>query len=96
MVADDLARPTANKLVYGMYLPGSLVELLLASSERDEIAKGWSAKSLSTYLSNGEFLQLAKQGYLGTRGATTEAVMKLITSAFDEDRVSPAMSMGPL
>lgn len=40
LVADDLARPTANKLVRGMYLPGSLVELLLASSERNEIPKG--------------------------------------------------------
>lgn len=86
LVAEDLARPTANKLVRGMYVPGSLVELLLASGERDESPKGWSAKSLSTYLSNEEFLQLAKQGYVETRGAATEEVKKLITSAFDEDK----------
>ncbi len=86
LVAEDLARPTANKLVRGMYLPGSLVELLLASGERDEIPKGWSAKNLSTYLSNDEFLQLAKQGYVGTRGATTDEVKSLIMNAFEEDK----------
>lgn len=86
LVADDLARPTGNKLVRGMYLPGSLVDLLLASGDRNEVPKGWSAKNLTTYLSNEEFLQLAKQGYVGTRGATTAEIKRLITSAFAEDK----------
>lgn len=86
LVADDLARPTGHKLVRGMYLPGSLVDLLLALSERNKIAKGWSAKNLTTYLSNEEFLQLAKQGYVGTRGATTTEIKRLVRSAFAEDK----------
>lgn len=86
LVADDLARPVANKLVRGMYLPGSLVDLLLASGDRDEIPRGWSSKNLTTYLSNEEFLQLAKQGYVGTRGATTDEITRLIQSAFTEDK----------
>lgn len=86
LVADDLARPTANKLVRGMYLPGSLVDLLLASGDRDEVPRGWSAKNLTTYLSNEEFLQLAKQGYVGTRGATTAEIIRLITGAFTENK----------
>ncbi len=86
LVAEDLARPTANKLVRGMYLPGSLVDLLLESAERGDVPRGWSAKNLTTYLSNEEFLQLAKQGYVGTRGATTDEVTRLIQSAFDEDK----------
>lgn len=69
-----------------MYLPGSLVDLLLASGDRDEVPRGWSAKNLNTYLSNGEFLQLAKQGYVGTRGATTAEIIRLITGAFTEDK----------
>ncbi|MBP6525163.1 MAG: hypothetical protein KA249_07095 [Dermatophilaceae bacterium] len=35
---------------------------------------------------NYEFLQLAKQGYVGTRGATTDEVKSLITNAFEEDK----------
>lgn len=86
LVADDLARPVANKLVRGMYLPGSLVDVLLECGERGEVPRGWSSKNLTTYLSNEEFLQLAKQGYVGTRGATTDEITRLITSAFAEDR----------
>lgn len=86
LVAEDLARPVANKLVRGMYLPGSLVDLLLQSGQRGEVPRGWSAKNLTTYLSNEEFLQLAKQGYIGTRGATTDAVTRLVKSAFAEDK----------
>lgn len=86
LVAEDLARPVANKLVRGLYLPGSLVDLLLECGERDEVPRGWSAKNLTTYLSNEEFLQLAKQGYMGTRGATTDEVTRLIKSAFDKDK----------
>lgn len=86
LVAEDLARPVANKLVRGLYLPGSLVDLLLECGERGEVPRGWSAKNLTTYLSNEEFLQLAKQGYMGTRGSTTDEVTRLIKSAFDEDK----------
>lgn len=42
--------------------------------------------SLTTYLSNEEFLQLAKQGYIGTRGATTEHLKGMIQGSFDDGR----------
>lgn len=86
LVAEDLARPMANKLVRGMYLPSDLVNLLLEAGDRGDRPRGWSAENLTTYLSNEEFLQLAKQGYLGTRGATTQHIQGLIRDAFKADR----------
>lgn len=86
LVAEDMARPIANRLVRGRYLPSGLVQLLLEAAERRDRPRGWSADNLTTYLSNEEFLQLAKQGYLGTRGATTEHIEGLIKGAFEADR----------
>ena len=48
--------------------------------------KGWSPESITTYLSNEEFLQLAKQGYVGTRGATTEHLQQVILESFHAGR----------
>ncbi|MFT4263705.1 MAG: hypothetical protein QM572_10015 [Nocardioides sp.] len=86
LVRDDLAKPPANTLTWGMYLPISLVELLLTDAATGRRPKGWSAEALDTYLSNTEFLQLAKQGYIGTRGATTEHLTALIRGSFEAQR----------
>lgn len=86
LVKDDLRKPAENKVVHGMYLPLSLVDLLLKDSEDGRRPKGWTAESVATYLSNGEFLQLAKQGYIGTRGAATEHLKRVILASFQERR----------
>ncbi len=86
LVRDDLAKPAENKLVRGMYLPLALVELLLQDAAAKLRPKGWSPESITTYLSNEEFLQLAKQGYVGTRGATTEHLQQVILESFHAGR----------
>jgi hypothetical protein len=86
LVRDDLGKPRENKLVRGMYLPIGLVDLLLKESAEGRRPKGWSMESTATYLSNQEFLLLAKQGYIGTRGATTEHLMRIIQGSFDDGR----------
>lgn len=86
LVRDDLPKPSENKLVQGMYLPVGLVDLLLGDAQVERRSKGWSADSITTYLSNNEFLNLAKQGYIGTRGSTTEHLQDLILGAFQAGR----------
>jgi hypothetical protein len=86
LVRDDLRKPSENRLVRGMYLPLGLVDLLLKESGEGRRPKGWSTKSVTTYLSNEEFLQLVKQGYIGTRGATTEHLKHVIQGSFDDGR----------
>ena len=86
LVREDLEKPDANRLVRGMYLPISLVDLLIAEGEAGTRAKGWSAETLSEYLSNDEFLLLAKQGFIGSRGATTEQIQEVVTEALGASR----------
>lgn len=86
LVRDDLRKAHENKLVWGMYLPIGLVDLLLKESAEGHRPKGWSTESTATYLSNQEFLLLAKQGYIGTRGATTEHLMRIVQGSFDDGR----------
>jgi hypothetical protein len=86
LVRDDLRKRRENRLVRGMYLPLGLVDLLLKESDEGRRPKGWSTESVTTYLSNEEFLQLAKQGYIGTRGAATEHLKRIIQGSFDDGR----------
>ena len=86
LVRDDLRKRRENKLVRGMYLPLGLVDLLLNESNEGRRPKGWSTESVTTYLSNEEFLQLAKQGYIGTRGATSDHLKRIVQGSFDDGR----------
>lgn len=86
LVRDDLSKPSENRLVQGRYLPLGLVDLLMKESKAGTRGKGWSEETLTTYLSNAEFLQLAKQGYIGTRGAATEHLQNLILDSLGEQR----------
>lgn len=83
LVRDDLNRPDENRLAWGMYIPLGLAELLLQDAERGRCRRGWSQESITTYLSNREFLHLAKQGYIGSRGATTEHLEQTIRSSLE-------------
>lgn len=86
LVRADMAKPADHSLVQGMYLPLSLVDLLLAESAAGSRAKGWSMETISTYLSNGEFLMLAKQGYVGTSGGATDALKEIVVQSFNAHR----------
>ena len=86
LVREDLDKPIANRLVRGMYLPISLVEPLIAEGKAGSRAKGWSMEGLSEYLSNDEFLLLAKQGFIGSRGVTTKQIKKIVMKALGAGR----------
>ncbi len=62
------------------------MRLLLDDAERAERPHGWSGENIRAYLSNDEFLMLAKQGFIGTRGTTTEALKKVVTAAWKGSR----------
>lgn len=86
LVRDDVGKRAENRLVLGMYLPLGLVDLLLHEGQDGRRPRGWSMESIDTYLSNTEFLHLAKQGYIGTRGATSEQLKELIGGSLDDGR----------
>lgn len=86
LVRDDVSKRAENRLVLGMYLPLGLVDLLLREGQEGRRPRGWSMESIDTYLSNTEFLHLAKQGYMGTRGVTSEHLKELIGGSLDDGR----------
>ena len=86
LVSDDLPKPIENKLVLGLYLPLTLVELLVQDGTDGVRPKGWTVENLPAYLSNGEFLAMAKQGYIRTRGAATTAIQEIISRSFEAKR----------
>lgn len=68
-----------------MYLPLSLIDLLLPRANKGLRRKGRSTETMTAYLSNEEFLQLARQGYFDTHGVATEHPKKLIQGSMDHD-----------
>lgn len=86
LVSDEVTKPTENRLVRGLYLPLDLVELLLRDADAGLRARGWSQENLPAYLSNDEFIAMAKQGYIQTRCNATEAIQQIISRAFEADR----------
>lgn len=86
LVADDVEKSIDNKLVRGLYLPLDLVDLLLRDAANGQRVKGWSQDTLPAYLSNDEFIAMAKQGYIRTRSATTDRIQEIISRSFEEKR----------
>ena len=86
LVDESVAKPTDRRLVTGYYLPLSLVQLMLADAAVGSRPKGWSQGNLKAYLSNGEFLMLAKQGFIGTRGVTTAELKVIVHDALNLGR----------
>lgn len=81
LVDEAISKPAENRLVRGHYLPITLVRLLISDATGGDRPRGWSADNIKQYLSNDEFLMLAKQGFIGTRGAATDILKKIVTDA---------------
>lgn len=83
-----MRRAENNKLVTGMYFPLSLFEILLESSNivgpRGGKAIGYH--NAERYLSNGEFIELLKHGWIGSVGDTTDEITKVVNAALDRSR----------
>jgi len=86
LVDESVAKPMDRRLVTGYYLPLSLMQLMLADARAGSRPKGWSQGNLEAYLSNGEFLMLAKQGFVGTRGMTTAALEAIVQETLNLGR----------
>jgi hypothetical protein len=77
-----------SDLIQGMYIPREYLESLLESIETSGPRGGKliSFDNVSRYMNNTEFTALVKEGWIGTRGVTTEQITKLVKAAFSGRR----------
>ena len=75
--------PRSDQLLQGIYLPLEYLDGLLADPCTQ--TKGKSRRlgydTIDRYLTNDLFVSLVRQGWIGTRGATTKAVSAVIDAA---------------
>jgi len=78
--------PTSDRLLSGIYLPIQyLDDLLQDSANRGEARSGrLGYDTVDRYLTAGLFVDLVRQGWIGTRGLTTRAIEALVQSAIGE------------
>lgn len=80
--------PGSDRLLQGIYLPLEYLDELLADSctltERGARRLGYN--TIDRYLTNDLFVSLVRQGWIGTRGATTRAVSAIIDAAVNAGR----------
>ncbi|WP_442544989.1 hypothetical protein ACSBOX_04475 [Arthrobacter sp. KN11-1C] len=85
---EHLLRADGKRLVPGMYFPLGLFEMLLESPKilGPGGGKAIAWNNAERYLSNGQFLELLKHGWIGSVGATTEVITKVIRESMDRQR----------
>jgi hypothetical protein len=88
LVEPDVTRPAGNHLAKGMYFPVSLFELLVKepSSLGPKGGVGIGRHNARRYLSNGEFVSLMQQSWIGTSGNATQQVSELIRSSLENQK----------
>lgn len=83
-----MSRPENNRLVPGMYFPLGLFEMLLESPQilgpNGGKAIGWH--NAERYLSNGEFVELLKHGWIGSVGPATDVITNVVRSSLERKR----------
>jgi len=80
--------PRSDRLLPGLYLPLEYLDELLKddSTLTDKGARRLGYDTIDRYLTNGLFVDLVRQGWIGTRGLTTKAVTALIDAAVNAGR----------
>lgn len=85
---DDMERPEGGKLTKGMYFPLGLFEEILDSPKilgpRGGKGIGWH--NAQRWLSNTGFIELLRDGWIGSVGDVTVQVTALVQNAFEGDR----------
>ena len=80
--------PHSDRLLPGLYLPLEYLDELLADkstlTERGSRRLGYD--TIDRYITNGLFVDLVRQGWIGTRGLTTRAVTTLVDAAVGSGR----------
>ena len=88
LVQADMARPEGHRLVKGMYFPLTLFELLQGDSSilgpKNGKRIGWH--NARRYLTNGAFIALLREGWIGSMGATTSAISDLVNGVLAQGR----------
>jgi hypothetical protein len=93
IVREDLFDAASNELMKGMYLPLDLVDVLLTDSrfctEDGNLCVGWdsSKRHEPPYLTNTEFTDLFRGGWVGSWGSTTDQITALINQALEGGRM---------
>ena len=80
--------PMSQSLTRGMYLPREYVDSLLQADVTDgpNLGKLLSYDNVKRHFNNTEFTQLVRDGWIGTRGVSSEEVTKIIKEALAENR----------
>jgi hypothetical protein len=85
---DDMERPEGGKLTKGMYFPLGLFEEILDSPKilgpRGGKGIGWH--NAQRWLSNTGFVELLRDGWIGSVGDVTVQVTALVQNALEGDR----------
>ncbi len=75
--------PRSDQLLQGIYLPLEYLDGLLADpcTQTKGKSRRLGYNTIDRYLTNDLFVSLVRQGWIGTRGATTKAVSAVIDAA---------------
>ncbi|WP_137241784.1 hypothetical protein [Plantibacter flavus] len=88
LVEPDIARPEGNRLSKGMYFPLELFNLVRASSAvigpQGGVRIGY--ENAQRYITNGQFVDLVQESWIGTRGASSAALESLVHDALRGNR----------
>ncbi|MFI8523093.1 hypothetical protein ACIGB8_01515 [Promicromonospora sukumoe] len=86
LVDSQVTRHENFRLADGMYFPLRLFESMLSSDKHLGTRRGTAIgrRNSPKHLSNDLFIQLLKNGWIGTAGNDTDAMTKLIKSLLDE------------
>lgn len=93
IVREDLFDAASNALMKGMYLPLELVDVLVTdprfSTEGGNLCVGWDStkRHEPPYLTNTEFTDLFRGGWVGSWGSTTDQITALINQALERGRM---------
>lgn len=78
--------PLSGDLIKGMYVPLPYWEALLASGVLVGRRGGLSVsfRNMRRHLPNGSFVQLVQDGWIGSRGTTSDAITRMIRTRLEE------------
>lgn len=78
--------PSDDQLMRGMYLPLEYLDELWASRPKGKGSRRLDYNNVDRYLTGSLFISLVRQGWVGTRGASTKHIATLVDAALSNRR----------